>query len=110
MTAEQLDLVQDIMDLMPELRADAKRMSVEELREKYRPLITANQIQTALVSPDAKARLSAAKDILDRAEGKALERREEMHRFEKNPDQLDALLQTKLQKVLGTKKKSETKH
>lgn len=65
----------------------------KELRRKYLTHIQASQIMTALTDPDASKRLAAQKDILDREEGKATEKKEISHRLGQLPDkELEAIL------------------
>lgn len=84
--------------ILPALQADVKAgLTSEELRKKYTSLVQARILTTALANPDVKAALTAAKDILDRAEGTATQRIEQTHRLEKLPEeQLDAILKTEL--------------
>lgn len=84
--------------ILPAIQADIKSgMSAEALREKYHAIVQAQLITTALSNPDPKARLTAAKDVLDRHEGTATQRIEQTHKLEKLPEeQLDAILLTEL--------------
>lgn len=87
--------------ILPALRQDLNSgLTAEQLREKYLPLVQAAMLTTALASPDAKARLTAGKDIIDRAEGTATQRIEQTHRLEKLPEeQLDALLLSEISQI-----------
>lgn len=95
------DFIQDLVEfedfketILPAIRKDVKSgMTAKQLREKYAALAQARLITDALMNPDAGKAAVAAKDIIDRAEGKAVERKETTHRFENMSDQeLDALL------------------
>jgi hypothetical protein len=67
-------------------------MSPDEMRKKYKAIIQARLIQTAITSDDGAA-LSAAKDILDRSDGKATEKKEVTHRYaDMKEEELDAIL------------------
>lgn len=87
-------------DILPMIRKDMTRMSPEQLREKYQSYVQARLITTALSDPDAARATAAAKDIMDRAEGKAKERQEITHQLQNLPDeQLDALLNTSMEQL-----------
>lgn len=75
--------------ILPAIRKDvASGMSAAELRTKYSSMVQARQITEALVAGG-----SAAKDIIDRTEGKPTEKREVKHTFDSMSDEeLDALL------------------
>lgn len=79
--------------LLPALRADIKSgMTPEAMRKKWQSIIQARLIQTAITSPDVQA-MAAAKDILDRSEGRATERKEITHRYaDMKDEELDAIL------------------
>lgn len=79
--------------ILPAIRRDLKAgLSPKELREKYAALVQARTITTAITSDDGRA-MAAAKDILDRQEGKATEKKEITHRYAEMKDQeLDAIL------------------
>lgn len=99
--------VQDLADfeefrnsLLPALRADLMSgMSPDEMRKKYKAIIQARLIQTAITADDGAA-LSAAKDILDRSDGKATEKKEVTHRLsELSTEELKAILISEEQDV-----------
>lgn len=75
------------------IRQDLKDgMTAEELRNKYAALVQARVI-TEAVSDESGRALTAAKDILDRAHGKATEKKEITHKLQDLSDQeLDALI------------------
>lgn len=80
--------------ILPVLKKDIDAgMSQEVLAQKYAALAQARVISEALTNPDANKALVAAKDIIDRAKGKATEKREVIHKLEKMTDaELDAIL------------------
>lgn len=75
------------------IRQDLKAgMTANQLREKYASLVQARLITEALTDESARA-LTAAKDVLDRAHGKATERKEVTHRLKDMTEaELDALI------------------
>lgn len=87
--------------ILPALRKDlARGLTAAELREKYSSLVQARQIAEAVTAEDPSKAHAAGKDVLDRAEGKAVERKEVKHQFENLSDQeLDAILQSEEQEV-----------
>jgi hypothetical protein len=83
-------------DIIPLLRQAIKEgWTSDRIRShpKIMAMVTARTITIALQDPDPSKALAAAKEVIDRAEGKAVERRENTHKLEKLPDeQLDAML------------------
>lgn len=79
-----------------ELIQDVKSgMSAKELREKYSTYLQARQIAIALASTDDGKADAAAQRVLDRAEGKATEKKEIKHAFsEMSDEELDAILKS----------------
>ena len=95
-------LVQDLIDfedfrdtVLPAIRRDISAgLTAKQLREKYASLVQARLLTEAL-SGDSKTAITAAKDITDRQEGKATEKKEVMHKFDKMTDEeLDAVLKS----------------
>lgn len=82
--------------ILPAIKKDLKAgLSAADLRKKYAGLVQARQITTALTSEDEGRASAAAKDIMDRAEGKATERKEVTHKYaELKDEELDAILQS----------------
>lgn len=75
-------------------------LDTKALRTKYQALLEARKLQIALMEPDSSKSLAAIRDIQDRHEGRAVERKAVAHRFEGLADkELDALLASKLEKV-----------
>lgn len=81
-------------ELLPALQQDVMNGTLpKEMRKKYLSHVQASQLMTALTDEDAAKRLAAQKDILDREEGKATEKKEISHRLGALPQkELDALL------------------
>lgn len=97
--ARLIDELQDFEDfresILPALRADLKKgLSTKEMREKYKSLVQARVLTTAITSDDGRA-MAAAKDILDREEGKPTEKKEITHRYaDMSDEELDAILKS----------------
>lgn len=69
----------------------------EEILEQHAAMIAARVVAIAMTEQDSSRALAAAKDVLDRAKGKAVERIAVAHKYEKmSDDALDALLISKL--------------
>jgi len=85
-------------DVLKQIRDDLKRgLSADQIRDKYKPLVQARITTMALTSKDEKSALSAAKDIIDREDGRPTERKEITTHFDKMPDeQIQATLETEL--------------
>jgi len=85
-------------NILPALQKDLRDgMGSEELRKKYASYVQAAQLTQALTDPKAAGE---RKDVLDRLEGKATEKKEISHRLEKLPEEeLDALLLSELEDV-----------
>lgn len=81
-------------EILPALRADIRLgKSPKELREKYLALMTARQISIGLTNENAAVALTAIKDLQDRAEGKAVEKKVVTHQYaELKDNELDAML------------------
>lgn len=81
-------------EVMPALRESvAKGEAPTSMRKKYLSHATARLITEALTNPDATKALAAIKEIFDREEGKAVEKKAVEHRLGKLPEkELDALL------------------
>lgn len=88
-------------ELLPVIRKDLEAgLSGEEIMRKYESYAAARIISIAAMEQDSGKALAAAKDILDRSQGKAKERSEVTHKLEKLPEeQLDALLLAKLEEA-----------
>lgn len=88
-------------ELLPELRqALARGETAEDLYKRYEALAAARLISIAAKEVDSGKAAQAAKDILDRRQGKAKERTQHEHKFSKVPDeQLDAILLSQLDEL-----------
>ena len=99
-TLDELSRFEEFKEnILPAIRQDlATGMSAKDIRAKYAAIVQAGVVTTALIDSNPAARLTAAKDILDRDEGKAKETKDIRHRFNELPDeQLDAILISELQ-------------
>lgn len=81
-------------DILPALQeAVLKGTKAEDIMKQYASHAAARTVTIALTEVDPGKALNAAKDILDRAQGKAIERKEFKHKLQDLTDQqLDALL------------------
>ncbi|MCK5020956.1 MAG: hypothetical protein KAS32_28335 [Candidatus Peribacteraceae bacterium] len=86
-------------EILPALRADLKTgLDAAAIYDKYQAYAAARGVTIAMTSADEGKSLQAIKDILDRAQGKAVERRETKHQFEELSDEeLDAMVLTELE-------------
>lgn len=109
-----MDMLAEYEELLPGLKAALRMgLSAEEIYVEAQALCAAKGVQIALTERDSAKALSAIRDVLDRTQGKAKERREHTHRLQELPDeQLDAILKTKIQDVTGAavKPTKATKH
>ncbi len=94
---DELAQFEDYQTILATIRKDLKKgMTEAQLAKKYAPLAQARIISDMLTSDNASAALAAARDLLDRVNGKATEKQEVTHRLEKLSDnELDALLKSK---------------
>jgi hypothetical protein len=85
-------------EILPALTADiANGLTPTQIIEKHKSILVARQLMRALSPEDTAVSAGAAKELLDRSEGKAVERKSVEHRLAALPDeQLDAVLSTKL--------------
>lgn len=85
-------------EILPELREALSRgATAEEISAKYAAVAAARVASIAAKEADSGKALAAAKDLLDRVQGKAKERTEVKHKFENLKDeQLDSLLLSQL--------------
>jgi hypothetical protein len=92
---------EDYQTILKSIRDDIKSgMTEKQLAKKYAPLAQARIISDMLTSENPVAALSAAKDLLDRVNGKATEKQEVTHRFKDMTDEeLDAVLQSDEQEL-----------
>ena len=90
-------------ELLPALRADLKKgLDAETLYRKYQAYAAARGVTIAMTSTDEGKALQAVKEILDRSQGKATEKKEVTHRLSKLSDkELDSVLITQLEEYDG---------
>lgn len=84
----------------PALLKDIKAgLPMEKILKKYEPLAAARLVQLGIAGSDKDA-LGAIKEILDRTQGKAVQKQEHTHKLAKLSDEeLDAMLASKAQKA-----------
>lgn len=80
--------------LLPEIRKMlVEGATSEEILARYSPFAAARIVSIAATELDSGKALSAAKDVLDRVQGKAIERKQIAHKFANLSDtDLDAVL------------------
>ena len=104
-TAEGMDLIADFEEfcayLSPSIRRDlVKGMTEKQILEKYRPVAAARLASIAGTGKKEGVALAAAKDLLDRTAGKAVERKDVTHRLGQLPErELDALLLSEMEEM-----------
>lgn len=82
--------------ILPAIRKDLTNgFTAKQLREKYAALVQARQITTALSSEDAGLAASVSKDVIDRVDGRATEKKVVEHKFsELSNEELDAIIKS----------------
>lgn len=87
--------------ILPALQADIKNgMTPKELREKYLSIVTGRVITDALMTDDAGKAAAIARDLADRVEGKATEKKEVTHKFaDMKDEELDAILKSEIDEL-----------
>lgn len=104
-TVDGMDLISDFEEfcayLSPSIRKDlVKGMTEKQILEKYRPVAAARLASIAGTSTKDGIALAAAKDLLDRTAGKAVERKDITHRMSGLPErELDSLIMSELEDV-----------
>lgn len=85
-------------DFYPKLRKLLKDgVKAPDILKLAESVAAARLVMEATGNTDAKIAMAAAKDILDRVQGKAVEKREVTHQFSQlSDDELDSLLASKL--------------
>jgi hypothetical protein len=95
--AEFQDFQDDVLKFLRRALAEGKSRDEIEKHPKVQALLAARQVTMALTEQDAGKALAAIKDLRDRTEGRAVERKEIRTRIEEAPDEaLDARLKTLL--------------
>lgn len=103
-TIDDLALYDDLFNgALKGLKEDiARGMDAISLAKKYASLAQARIVTTALTDPDSSKALAASQDVVNRAHGKATERRELRHALAESSDsELDAIINSKMAQ-LGT--------
>lgn len=101
--ARALDTLADYEDFtstfLPALQKDLRaHLSMDQILKKYEPVIAARLVQLG-VTADGSVALGALKEILDRTQGKAVQKQEHTHKLARLKDEeLDAMLASKLAK------------
>lgn len=91
------DFEETVLPQIQKMMKDGK--SSKEILEFGAQLAAARTVKEVL-NPDAGRALTAAKDILDRADGKAKETKEHTHKFsELREEELDALINSRLSEI-----------
>lgn len=77
-------------------------LSAADLRKKYHAKAQARLIMNAIADPDSARSTAAARDLIDRTEGRAIERREETRKYENTKEeQLRAALLSKVTRLVN---------
>lgn len=80
----------------------------KELREKYAAIVQGRLISDALTTEDQKVAAAIGKDVIDRVEGKATEKKEVTHKFKDMKDaELDAILKSEIEELEDMEKRFE---
>lgn len=86
----------------------SKGLSAKELREKYAAIVQGRLLTDALTTEDVGKAAFIGKDIIDRVEGKATEKKEVTHKFsEMKDDELDAILKSEIEDLEDIEQKFE---
>lgn len=90
--------------IAPKLREMLKSNSASDILKFSEAYAAARLATVAMLESDPGKAIVAAKDILDRVQGKAKERTEHVHKFEKLKDEeLDSIIFSKLLEDSGPK-------
>ena len=77
-----------------------KGVTPEEILEFGKAYAAARVVTIAMLEQDTSKALAASKDILDRTQGRATEKKQIEHKFESlEEEQLDSIINTKLKKL-----------
>jgi hypothetical protein len=95
--AEMDDFEETVLPRLRLLLKASKKLSPEQLYQEFGDILAARVISIALTERDSSKAMTAIKEALDRAHGKAKEKQEITHKYENLKDEeLDALLRSKL--------------
>lgn len=91
------------------IRMDIRKgLGAAELRKKYAAVIQGRLITDALTTEDIKEASAIGKDVIDRVEGKATEKKEVTHKFaDMKEDELDAILKSEIEELSDMEKRFE---
>lgn len=101
-TIDDLALYDDLFNgALKSLKEDiARGMDAISLAKKYAALAQARIVTTALTEVDSGKALAASQDVVNRAHGRATERKEIKHALADSSDaELDAIIESKLKDV-----------
>lgn len=107
---QELSQFEEYQTILKSIRKDIKNgMTEKQLQQKYAPLAQARIISEMLTNENGAAALAAAKDLLDRVNGKATEKKEVSHRFADMSDtELDAVLKSEEADLQDMEQRFET--
>ncbi len=97
---KELDLYERFRtEFLPKIQEDLLAgKTAEEILKAYAPVAAARLVMNAITDPDSGKSTGAAKNIIDYASGKAVERQEVRHKLDKVTDQqLDSILSSELE-------------
>jgi hypothetical protein len=94
-------------EILPALQKDMDAgLSAEDIYRKYESFLAARAVTIAMTEVDTGKALSAIKEALDRSKGKATEKVDVTHKYDKLKDEeLDALLTSRLKEANSEDKK-----
>lgn len=96
-------------DILKAIRRDlSSGLSAKQIREKYHAMVQARLLTVALTDTDTGKATAASKDIIDRVEGRAVEKKDVTHRFKDMSDQeLDAVLKSETEDLKDMQERFE---
>jgi hypothetical protein len=96
-------------NILPALQRDVTAgLTAKQMREKYTAVVQARLITDVLMTQDPKEAATIGKDLIDRVEGKATEKKEVTHRFSEMSDkELDAVLKSEEEDLVAMEKRFE---
>lgn len=105
-TNNMVDMIADLAEFeefqattLKAIRQDIKKgLNGKALRDKYAAIVQGRLLTIALTTEDEKTAAAIAKDVIDRSEGKATEKKEVTHKFsDMNDKELDAMLKSEIE-------------
>jgi hypothetical protein len=109
--ADSLNEFEKFRELLPaQLRKDLLAgLTAKQIYKKYAPMAAARAVAVALSEADSAKALSAAKEVMDQAEGKVTVRTEVTHKMDGMPEeQLDALIRSRMSSTAEEAEDSQT--